>query len=411
MQRIVVDDLGRLPQFSHAASTDHLVFVSGTLGTTDGLHLVEGGVGPQTAQAMHNIGTILAESGVGWADVAKVSVFLADMADSSAMNAAYAAFFDGVVPPARITVGGVDLAFDAAVEIECVAERPQTDPTSAGTVAHAIGGPISRRTGFVENDGESIYYEVVGDEARAGAGIGGEGRPPLVLCHGAGGNHAVWFQQVTQLAADRTVVTWDHRGYGRSTDRADRSAPGVAVGDLLALLDHLGIERADLVGQSMGGWTVIGAVLERPELARRIVLADTLGGFTSAAIEAGLTHRPPLTLSENLGLHPALDPSFSGREPELAHLYQSLGRMGTADPGVMLPRLLAVTHDESEAARITMPVLCVVGDLDPLFPPPSVRALADLLPDARVVEINGSGHSPYFEDPEMWNAVVRQFLR
>jgi pimeloyl-ACP methyl ester carboxylesterase len=55
-------------------------------------------------------------------------------------------------------------------------------------------------------------------------------------------------------------------------------------------------------------------------------------------------------------------------------------------------------------------VLCVVGDRDPLFPPAAVRALADLLPDARVTEIPGSGHSPYFEDPELWNLVVGRFL-
>src|SRR5450631_2158043 len=91
-----------------------------------------------------------------------------------------------------------------------------------------------RRVGFVRHDGESLYYEVVG-----------EGRIPLVLSHGAGGNHAIWFQQVASFATDRTVVTWDHRGYGRSSDRADRSGPDVAAGDLLAICDHLGIVRAD----------------------------------------------------------------------------------------------------------------------------------------------------------------------
>jgi pimeloyl-ACP methyl ester carboxylesterase len=60
--------------------------------------------------------------------------------------------------------------------------------------------------------------------------------------------------------------------------------------------------------------------------------------------------------------------------------------------------------------RITCPVLCVVGDRDPLFPPAAVRALAGILPDARVAEIPGSGHSPYFEDPELWNLVVGRFL-
>jgi len=260
---------------------------------------------------------------------------------------------------------------------------------------------MSRRIGFVDHDGESLYYEVVGD-----------GGVPLVLSHGAGGNHAAWFQQVAPFASDRTVVTWDHRGYGRSTDRADRSGPEVAVGDLLAVLDHLGIERADLVGQSMGGWTTVGVALARPALARSLILADTLGGFTSVAIAAALETRPrgALSAAPTLGSHPALGTAFSARQPERAHLYQSLGQMGSANAAVILPRLVAVTHDGAEADRLTMPVLCLVGDRDPLFPPRSIRALADLLPDARVVEISGAGHSPYFEDPVAWNRAVGQFL-
>jgi 3-oxoadipate enol-lactonase len=395
-ERLVVDGLGRLPQFAHAGLTDDLVFVAGTLGTGDGLGLVEGGVAPETTQTLANVERILAAAGATWDDVVKVSVYLADMTDFPAMNEAYGAFFEGT-PPARITVGGVDLALGARVELECVARRP------APPAAPASPSAPTRRTGFVDHDGERIHYEVVAEE---------RGGIPLVLSHGAGGNHAAWYQQVAPFAVDRTVVTWDHRGYGRSTDRADRSGPEVAVGDLLAVLDHLGVDRADLVGQSMGGWTTVGVALARPGLARSLVLADTLGGFTSDAIAAGLSRRPAggPPAADRLGTHPALGEAFSAREPEKAHLYQSLGAMGSADAAVIIPRLLAVTHDAAEAARLTMPVLCVVGDRDPLFPPAAVRALADLLPDARVVEISGCGHSPYFEDPEPWNAAVRQFL-
>lgn len=396
-ERLVVDGLGRLPQFAHAGLTDDLVFVAGTLGTGDGLGVVEGGIGPETTQTLANIGRILAAAGATWDDVVKVSVYLADLGDFAAMNEAYGAYFEGT-PPARITIGGVDLALGARVELECIAQRPTAPSGSAARVAP------SRRTGFVDHDGERIHYEVVGEDHHDAV--------PLVLSHGAGGNHAVWYQQVAPFAADRTVITWDHRGYGRSTDRADRSGPEVAVGDLLAVLDHLGVGRADLVGQSMGGWTTVGVALERPGLARSLVLADTLGGFTSDAIAAGLARGPAGAppAAGRLGSHRALGTGFSDREPEKAHLYQSLGAMGSADADVIIPRLLAVTHDAAEAARLTMPVLCIVGDRDPLFPPAAVRALADLLPDARVVEISGCGHSPYFEDPEPWNAAVRQFL-
>lgn len=396
-ERLVVDGLGRLPQFAHAGLTDDHVFVAGTLGTDDGLALVEGGTGPETAQALRNVATILGAAGATLEDVVMVRVHLHDLGTFTAMNDAYGAFFDGT-PPARITIGGVDLALHANVELECVARRPRpTTPDGRGAALP------TRRTGRLDHDGERLHFEVVG-----------EGGIPLVLCHGAGGNHASWFQQVATFAAARTVVTWDHRAYGRSTDRADRSGPEVAVGDLLALLDHLDITRCDLVGQSMGGWTAVGAALVRPGLVRSLVLADTLGGFTSDAVSAALA--APRSVEADalddgrLGRHPALDAGFANRSPELAHLYQSLGSMGSADPTRIIPRLLAVTHDAAEAATITCPVLCLAGDRDPLFPPAAVRAVADLLPDARVVELPGSGHSPYFEDPEAWNLVVGRFL-
>ncbi len=399
-ERIVVDGLGRLPQFSHATRVGDTVHVSGTLGTTQGRTLAEG-TGAQTDQALQNIGRILDASGMVWADVAKVNVYLHDMADFEEMNQAYAAFVDTSapgLPPARITVGGVDLALGARVEIDCVATGPavRADDGTTGTLPQ-------RRHGFVDHDGESIYFEVLGD-----------GGVPLVLSHGAGGNHSIWFQQVAHFAADRTVIVWDHRGYGRSTDRADRSGPEVAVGDLLAVLDHLGVERADLVGQSMGGWTSVGAVLARPSLARGLVLADTLGGITTETIEAAAAgaHRPhvPADAASHLGLHPAIDPSLAQRDPARAHLYQQLAETTSVDVPTLIGRLLATQHGPDEAARIEVPVLCIVGDRDPLFPPAAVRALAEVLPDARVAEIPGSGHSPYFEDPELWNIVVRRFL-
>ena len=259
----------------------------------------------------------------------------------------------------------------------------------------------------MDHDGESLYYEVVGED--------GARHPPLVLSHGAGGNHAVWFQQVAPFAADRKVVTWDHRGFGRSSDRAGASGPDVAAGDLIALCDHLAIGRADLVAQSMGGWTVVGAALQRPSLPRSLVLADTPAGFVSPAITdalAGARREAALDAwkGDVLGEHPALDRSFPVRYPELAHLYQSLGRMGSPDLAAIMPRLGATHHDAEEAARLTMPVLCIVGEHDALVAPAAVAAVAALLPDARVVEIRGCGHSPYFEDPEAWNDAVRSFL-
>ena len=120
---VVVEGLGRLPQFSHATVAGALIFVSGTLGTQDGsFELAPGGTGPETTQTLRNIEKILQAAGAELSDVVKVSVYLADMQTFAEMNEAYSAFFPDD-PPARITVGGAELALGAAVEIECIARR------------------------------------------------------------------------------------------------------------------------------------------------------------------------------------------------------------------------------------------------------------------------------------------------
>jgi reactive intermediate/imine deaminase len=125
MQKINAEGLGRLQSFSHAVIAGDFIFVSGTLGTRPGtLELVDGGAGPETVQALRNIETILEACGASLDNVVKVNVFLADIAAFNEMNQAYMDVM-GADPPARITVGKADLALGAALEIDCIAYKPQ----------------------------------------------------------------------------------------------------------------------------------------------------------------------------------------------------------------------------------------------------------------------------------------------
>src|SRR5262252_16290 len=123
---------------------------------------------------------------------------------------------------------------------------------------------------FMVNDGFRLYYEDMG-----GAG------PVLLFLHGAGGNHLSWWQQVPVFAEEYRCITADQRGFGQSPDVP--GGPGPAV---LALLDHLGIARAAVVAQSMGGWAAVGAGVRAPERFWAIVLANTVGNLTNDAIAA-----------------------------------------------------------------------------------------------------------------------------
>lgn len=121
--RVNVDQVARLPAFSHAAIAGDHVYVSGTLGTAPGkLELVAGGVEAETTQVLENMARILQACGVSFADVVKVNVYLRDMDSFAAMNRAYIAYL-GEDGPARITVGRTGLAMEAAVEMDCVAYR------------------------------------------------------------------------------------------------------------------------------------------------------------------------------------------------------------------------------------------------------------------------------------------------
>ncbi len=123
IEHIVPDGVARLPVFTPAVRVGDLVFLSGAIGTPPGgeLRVVEGGVGPETRATMENIGQILEAAGLGFEDLVKCTVFLADIADYAAMNEVYVTFFADIEPPARSAMAGSGLALGAKVEIECIA--------------------------------------------------------------------------------------------------------------------------------------------------------------------------------------------------------------------------------------------------------------------------------------------------
>jgi pimeloyl-ACP methyl ester carboxylesterase len=260
-------------------------------------------------------------------------------------------------------------------------------------------------TATVESGGETIYYEVTG------AGDA----PTVVLTHGAGGSHAVWYQQVPVLAdAGYRVVAWDSRGFGRSTFTSGRLGTADAAADLDRVLDAVGVERIHLVGQSMGGWWATAYALAQPERVRSLALSNTVGGlWTDALIQHFATFvasTPPDDAV--LGVHSALSPSLAEREPARAFLYQQLNTFHSP-PLRAVGRALADARVEHAAIdALGVPVLVVTGSDDALFPAALVADSARRLANVEVVEIADAGHSPYFERPDEYNAaLLRHFGR
>ena len=255
---------------------------------------------------------------------------------------------------------------------------------------------------FAPVNGMQLYHEVHGPE------IGGA--PVVVFAHGAGGNHLSWWQQVPHFREAFTCVTFDHRAFGQSADTTGAGG-GAFVDDLRGLLDHLGIERAHLVAQSMGGWTCLGFALKYPERVAKLVMSDTHGGLRGPGIDMGAARAALPALPP--GVHPGLGARAYAEQPTLAFLYQQISDLNPARSpealGVLLRSAGAPTVAELEG--FATPTLFIIGEEDASIPAPVLEAAAKLVPGAVVERFPQSGHSVYFERAERYNEVVQAFIR
>ena len=262
--------------------------------------------------------------------------------------------------------------------------------------------------GTVASDGEDIYWEL------ASAGPDDE-RPVVVLSHGAGGTHAIWYQQVPALGQDYRVLTWDSRGFGNSTNRGGSPTADAAATDLAAVLGEAGLERAHFVGQSMGGWHTAAYAKANGDQVLSLTFADTIGGLWTPGLRKALAefNRSGGLVGEGpeiVGGHRALWPGTAERDPARAFLYQALGSFHDPPLGKLRETIQwEVSH--AEIAAIGAPVLFVAGSHDHIFPARLLAESAAMIPGAVFVEIPAAGHSPYFEQPDAWNDAVGSFLR
>jgi pimeloyl-ACP methyl ester carboxylesterase len=261
--------------------------------------------------------------------------------------------------------------------------------------------PLTR--GFAQAGVDQIYFE--------SAGTG----PALVLCHGASGNHATWFKQVSHFAGDRQVITWDHRGFGLSTMNADVSRPRVAVEDLHRVLDALAVDRIDIVGQSMGGWTAVGFALAHPQRVRSLILTGTTGGVRTPILEAAWNDlmarvRKVGPLNEVLGVNVSLGDSFIARSPMEAIAYQAIGGFNRAALAKVFAYMGEELHDREAVSRLRTAVLVVAGAEDKLFAPEIIWEAARQFEGAEEHLVTAAGHSAFFEAAEAWNTHVEAFL-
>jgi 3-oxoadipate enol-lactonase len=242
-----------------------------------------------------------------------------------------------------------------------------------------------------------LYYESTGEG------------PTVVFLHGAGGNHLSWWQQVPVFRERYRCVTVDHRGFGQSTDPTQAGSTRYAD-DLTALLDHLGIERAALVAQSMGGRTASEFTLRHPERVWALVMCDTLGAFVWPELEPRRAQLREERLAKagegGLLLRGYMAPAFLRNEPVRTFLYQQVQALNPPR-GETAP---APPATKAQLAAIRVPSMFFVGSEDPVAAPEVVRAVQNEIPGSGYREFAGAGHSVYWEQPQEFNAALAPFL-
>ena len=250
-------------------------------------------------------------------------------------------------------------------------------------------------------DGTELYYEVDGDDG-----------PCLVFAHGGEGTHLHWWQQVAALRHRYRCVTYDARGFGLSGREPSSRGTDAHHRDLVGLLDHLGIGRAFLVGQSMGGWAVSGVAQHHPDRVAGLVMADTPFGFATEALSgwaAEMLEKIPAGFDV---LDHLFAPRFAEEQPAMHFLYQALNRLNPPRTGPRGLDAYVQMRDQppGDYRHFRLPVLFVLGEEDGLTLPPMMRATAAAVGGATLVEVPGAGHSVYCERPAAFNQAITAFI-
>jgi proline iminopeptidase len=262
-------------------------------------------------------------------------------------------------------------------------------------------------------DNVKLYYEETGRGT------------PILFVHEFASDHRGWEPQMREFGKRYRCITYSARGYTPSDTPADPNAYSYlhVMRDCVAVLDHLKIDKAHLIGLSMGGYTALQVALNHPNRVRSLVLAGTGSGFerdyvvehqqSACALGDLFESEGSARVADTYGRGPSRIP-FEIKDPRgfakfLAHFAEhdprgsaltSRGFQGTR------PSLLDF---EAEIRKLTNPALIVVGDEDERCIEPGLF-LKSAIAASGLVVFPKTGHAVNLEEPDLFNAVVADFL-
>jgi 3-oxoadipate enol-lactonase len=259
-----------------------------------------------------------------------------------------------------------------------------------------------------DSSGVRIAYEV------AGSG------PPLVLAHGLGYARWGWEPVAPSLAEDFTVLMFDNRGIGGSDIPEGPYTARAMAEDVVAVMDAAGIDRTHLVGTSLGGMVAQEVAIRWPERVDRLVLACTTPGGGKAFPLPDRTLRliaEAPTLAPEIALRRFVENALAvntvQERPDLVErIYEKRLEFPPDPSGWQAQAAAGVSHDAfSRLQEIRAPTLILQGTEDGVVDPRNAQLLERGIPGSRVVMFPGTGHLFFWEEPDRFVEVVREFLQ
>jgi pimeloyl-ACP methyl ester carboxylesterase len=307
----------------------------------------------------------------------------------------------------------------APLGVLAVAWAPARD---VATLTTRYAPPPSR---FITVEGMRVH---VRDEGPRVAGDADDGtrraRPPVVLLHGTFASLHTWDGWVDSLSRERRVIRFDMPGFGL-TGPAPDGDEGMRrlVRTTFAVMDSLGVARAVLAGNSLGGAVAWEAALAQPQRVTGLVLVDAVGyrharGGTPVGMR--VANLPVLRqLAEELlpkplvafGLREAYGDPSRLSDDVVTRYHDLVRREGNRRALIRRAVMLPQDFDTERLRTIDVPTLIVWGGLDRLVPPQHADSFHRDLSRSRVVVFPGLGHVPHEEDPARTVVPVRDFLR
>ncbi len=244
--------------------------------------------------------------------------------------------------------------------------------------------------------------------------IHGEG-PPLVLINGLGFGRWAWFRQIPAFSRHFSTITFDVRGERDLTDGVSDLAA-----DVVALLDHLNVRKAHVLGTSLGGFVAQELALMRPDLVDKLILVCTSYG------RGGPECMSPWTLSDMIGwpslsieravrrgLETATSDAYRAERPEE---FEQIVRWRLADSPSLSTyyeqmRAGASFDAMAEVEHVTSPTLVIHGSEDRYVPLANAVALAEAIPGAKLRVLDNAGHLVFIERFADFNREVVAFLK